>query len=128
MIEMNARVKLDGVPESIVASEFLEKNLSITTQPREDTFITRLTRHTLEHLSLFLYSLLPIVINTYSGLHDIPLHIRESAEALGLSSRARLRLVELPMASRSILAGIKTSGFALNTVEDVLMEAKKSIV
>jgi osmoprotectant transport system permease protein len=60
-------------------------------------------------VALFLYSLLPIVRNTYSGLHDIPVHIRESAEALGLSSWARLRLVELPMSSRSIVAGIKTS-------------------
>lgn len=59
--------------------------------------------------ALFLYSLLPIVRNTYTGLHDIPSHIRESAEALGLPPGARLRLVELPMASRPILAGIKTS-------------------
>ena len=35
--------------------------------------------------------------------------IRESATALGLSDWAQLRLVTLPMASRSILAGIKTS-------------------
>jgi osmoprotectant transport system permease protein len=60
-------------------------------------------------VALFLYSLLPIVRNTYAGLHDIPVQIRESAEALGLSAAARLRLVELPMAARSILAGIKTS-------------------
>ena len=59
--------------------------------------------------ALFLYSLLPIVRNTYTGLHDIPDALRESAEALGLPARARLRLVELPMASRAILAGIKTS-------------------
>ena len=59
--------------------------------------------------ALFLYSLLPIVRNTCAGLRDIPLAIRESAEALGLSAWARLRLVELPMASRTILAGIKTS-------------------
>jgi osmoprotectant transport system permease protein len=59
--------------------------------------------------ALFLYSLLPIVRNTYTGLHDIPLSMRESAEALGLPPLARLRLVELPMASRTILAGIKTA-------------------
>ncbi len=59
--------------------------------------------------ALFLYSLLPIVRNTYTGLCDIPLNIRESAEALGLKSSVRLRLVELPMASRSVLAGIKTA-------------------
>ncbi|MDQ2731279.1 MAG: ABC transporter permease subunit [Armatimonadota bacterium] len=60
-------------------------------------------------IALFLYSLLPIVRNTYTGLTDIPSSLRESASALGLPSGSRLRLVELPLASRSILAGIKTS-------------------
>lgn len=59
--------------------------------------------------ALFLYSLLPIVRNTYSGLHSIPSDITESAIALGLPGKARLRRVELPLAARSILAGIKTS-------------------
>ena len=59
--------------------------------------------------ALILYSLLPIMRNTYTGLQDIPTHIRESAEALGLRPAVRLRVVELPLASRSILAGIKTS-------------------
>jgi osmoprotectant transport system permease protein len=59
--------------------------------------------------ALFLYSLLPIVRNTYTGMRDIPPSVRESAEALGLPPWARLRLVELPMASRAIIAGIKTS-------------------
>src|SRR5690606_18798560 len=54
-------------------------------------------------------SLLPIVRNTYAGLHDIPRQIHESAEALGLPPLARLRLIELPMAARSILAGVKTA-------------------
>ncbi len=60
-------------------------------------------------MALFLYSLLPIVRNTHAGLHDIPSQIRDSAYALGLSPGARLFRVELPMASRSIMAGIKTS-------------------
>ena len=60
-------------------------------------------------VALFLYSLLPVVRNTYTGLRDIPPAVRESAEALGLPPGARLMLVELPMASREILAGIKTS-------------------
>lgn len=59
--------------------------------------------------ALFLYSLLPIVRNTYTGLSDIPNHLRESAIVLGLSGSARLRLIELPLASTSILAGIKTA-------------------
>jgi osmoprotectant transport system permease protein len=60
-------------------------------------------------VALYVYSLLPIVRNTFTGLHDVPLNLRESAEALGLSSWARLRLIELPMASRAILAGVKTA-------------------
>lgn len=59
--------------------------------------------------ALFLYSLLPIIQNTHAGIEDIPSPIVESAAALGLPGRARLRLVELPLATRSILAGIKTS-------------------
>jgi len=59
--------------------------------------------------ALFLYSLLPIVRNTASGLQDIPRSLRESAIALGLKPAARLWQIYLPMASRSILSGIKTS-------------------
>ena len=60
-------------------------------------------------VALFLYALLPIVRNTASGLADIPAALRESAEVLGLPSGARLRRIELPLAARAILAGIKTS-------------------
>lgn len=59
--------------------------------------------------ALFLYSLLPIVRNTYTGLTDTPANLREAAEALGLPPMRRLWWIELPMASRAILAGIKTS-------------------
>jgi osmoprotectant transport system permease protein len=60
-------------------------------------------------VALFLYSLLPILRNTHAGLHDVAPELRESADALGLAPAAQLRLVELPLAARSILAGIKTS-------------------
>jgi osmoprotectant transport system permease protein len=59
--------------------------------------------------ALFLYSLLPILRSTHAGLASIPAELRESAAALGLPPLAQLRLVELPMASRAILAGVKTS-------------------
>ncbi len=59
--------------------------------------------------ALFLYSLLPIVRGTHTGLQSIAREILDSAEALGLPPMARLRLIELPLAARSILAGIKTS-------------------
>jgi osmoprotectant transport system permease protein len=59
--------------------------------------------------ALFLYGLLPIVRNTATGLQDIARSVRESAVALGLSSIARLWKIYLPIASPSILSGIKTS-------------------
>jgi osmoprotectant transport system permease protein len=59
--------------------------------------------------ALFLYGLLPIVRNTATGLQDIAQPIRESAVALGLEPVARLWKIYLPIASRSILGGIKTS-------------------
>jgi osmoprotectant transport system permease protein len=60
-------------------------------------------------LALFLYALLPIVRNTAAGLTDLAPALRESAQALGLPAWSRLRRIELPLASRSILAGAKTS-------------------
>ncbi|HEV7123494.1 MAG TPA: glycine betaine ABC transporter substrate-binding protein [Rhodanobacter sp.] len=57
--------------------------------------------------ALFLYSLLPIVRNTHAGLIGIAPELRESAAALGLPPRVRLRRIELPLALRSILAGVK---------------------
>ena len=59
--------------------------------------------------ALFLYGLLPIVRNTHAGLVGIPPDLRESADALGLPRLFRLLRVELPLASPSILAGVKTS-------------------
>ncbi len=59
--------------------------------------------------ALFVYSLLPIVRNTYTGLTTIPGNLAEAAEAIGLTRFAQLVQVRLPMASPSILAGIKTS-------------------
>lgn len=60
-------------------------------------------------VALFLYSLLPIVRNTHAGLTGIDPATIESADALGLEPAARLRLVELPLAMRPIMAGIKTA-------------------
>ncbi len=60
-------------------------------------------------VALFLYSLLPIVRSTFAGLQEIPPHLRESAEALGLTPAAQLVRVELPLATRMILSGVKTA-------------------
>jgi osmoprotectant transport system permease protein len=60
-------------------------------------------------VALFLYGLLPIVRNTHAGLASIPPELRDAAIALGLSPAERMRHVEIPLASRTIVAGIKTS-------------------
>lgn len=60
-------------------------------------------------VALFLYSLLPIVRNTHAGLVSTPPALRESAIALGLPAGYRLWKIELPLAARTILAGVKTA-------------------
>lgn len=60
-------------------------------------------------VALFLYSLLPIVRNTYAGMANIAPSLQDSALALGLPFLHRLTLIELPLASPTILAGIKTA-------------------
>jgi osmoprotectant transport system permease protein len=59
--------------------------------------------------TLFLYSLLPIVRNTQAGLASIAPRLLESAASLGLPFRVRLWRIELPLAARTILAGISTA-------------------
>jgi osmoprotectant transport system permease protein len=58
-------------------------------------------------VALILYALLPIVRNTVVGVLGIDAAILESAVAMGMTDRQRLVIVELPLASRTILAGIR---------------------
>ncbi len=60
-------------------------------------------------VALFLYGLLPIVRNTATGLRDISPQIRDAAGVLPLKPGTRLLKIFLPLASPSILAGVKTS-------------------
>jgi osmoprotectant transport system permease protein len=60
-------------------------------------------------VALSLYALLPIVRSTYAGIIGIDRHLLEIAFVLGLGRLARLVRIELPLASISIMAGIKTS-------------------
>ena len=172
MVALNARARIERVPEPEVAAAFLRSALGVASWARGEGMASRIARRTVEHLglvaaslaaailvavplgvvaerrrrlgqvvlgaaglvqtipslallvatlpllgigpkpalfALFVYSLLPIVRSTHAGLRSIPDEVRTSALALGLPPLARLRLVELPMASRGILAGVKTS-------------------
>ena len=60
-------------------------------------------------VALALYALLPIVRNTFVGIDGVSGPVREAALAMGLTSRQVLTMVELPLASPVILAGIRTA-------------------
>ena len=172
MTRMNARVKLDGYSETLVAADFVADAFNIVVKVDDISWLAALWKNTCQHLklvsisltaallfalplgivaarhpklgqiilasvgiiqtvpslalfvfmiplvgiggppamlALFLYSLLPVVRNTHAGLTGIAPDILEAAHALGLPAAARLRLVEIPMAGGTILAGIKTS-------------------
>src|ERR1044071_4578073 len=59
--------------------------------------------------ALFLYALLPIIRNTYTGIKEVDPSVREAAAAMGFSNRQILMKVELPLAMPVILAGIRTA-------------------
>lgn len=60
-------------------------------------------------IALTLYALLPIVRNTYAGLQEAPPAMLEMADALGLSRRQRLWMIEARFAMPFVLAGIRTA-------------------
>ena len=58
-------------------------------------------------ISLILYSLLPILRNTIVGITSVDAPVREAAVAMGMTDSQLLRLVELPLAAPTIIAGIR---------------------
>ena len=60
-------------------------------------------------VALFLYALLPILRNTVSGLITVDPELKKVASAIGLNERKRLRLIEVPLAMPTIIAGIRTA-------------------
>ncbi len=60
-------------------------------------------------VALVLYALLPILRNTLAGILGVDPAVRESAVAMGMTGRQLLFRVELPLAARTILAGIRVA-------------------
>ncbi|MBC6419854.1 MAG: ABC transporter permease subunit [Prochloron sp. SP5CPC1] len=65
-------------------------------------------------IALFLYALLPIVRNTYTGIEEVDGSIKEAAKGMGMPDLQILFKVELPLAIPVIFAGIRTA--AVTTV------------
>lgn len=59
--------------------------------------------------ALFLYSLLPIIKNTYTGIRHVDHTLLESGKAMGMTKFQVLRMVELPLAMSVIMAGLRTA-------------------
>ncbi|MBC1526367.1 ABC transporter permease [Listeria seeligeri] len=60
-------------------------------------------------LSLFLYSLLPILKNTYTGIRNVDGALLESGKAMGMTKWQVLYLIEMPLALSVIMAGIRNA-------------------
>ncbi len=60
-------------------------------------------------VALVVYALLPILRNTLAGILGVDSAVRESAIAMGMTDAQVLRQVELPLAARTILAGIRVA-------------------
>ncbi|MGY3572814.1 ABC transporter permease/substrate-binding protein [Bradyrhizobium sp. USDA 4504] len=60
-------------------------------------------------LALALYSMLPVLRNTITGLNGVDPALLEAARGVGMTPRQSLFTVELPLALPVIMAGIRTS-------------------
>jgi osmoprotectant transport system permease protein len=69
-------------------------------------FLGGIGKHT-AIVALVLYALLPILRNTLTGILGVDPAVRESAIAMGMTGRQLLWEVELPLATRTILAGLR---------------------
>ena len=71
-------------------------------------FIGGIGKHT-AILALVLYAILPVLRNTLTGILGVDPAVRESAVAMGMNGRQLLWQVEIPLAARTILAGVRVA-------------------
>ncbi|PYP87156.1 MAG: glycine/betaine ABC transporter substrate-binding protein [Blastocatellia bacterium AA13] len=60
-------------------------------------------------IALFLYSLLPIIRNTFTGINGVDPNVREAARGMGMTGSQMLFQVELPLALNVIIAGLRVA-------------------
>ncbi|ALV20921.1 MAG: ABC transporter permease [Carnobacterium sp.] len=61
-------------------------------------------------IALFIYSLLPILRNTYIGVKGVDGGLKDAGKGMGMTDMELIRLVELPQAAAVIMSGIRLSG------------------
>lgn len=59
--------------------------------------------------ALFLYAMLPVLQNTYTGIKSVPRHLVQAARGMGMTEMQILMKVQLPIARPVILAGIRVA-------------------
>ncbi|MGX7349431.1 ABC transporter permease [Dolosicoccus paucivorans] len=60
-------------------------------------------------VTVLIYSLLPIIKNTYIGMLNLPPDLLDAATGVGMNKWQRLRYVELPLSLSVIMAGIRNA-------------------
>ncbi|MDO4786223.1 MAG: ABC transporter permease [Fretibacterium sp.] len=60
-------------------------------------------------VTVLLYSLLPIVRNTYAGIRSIEPQVLDAARGMGMTELQRIFMVELPLALSVIMAGVRNA-------------------
>ncbi|MGH2611427.1 MAG: ABC transporter permease [Rhabdochlamydiaceae bacterium] len=72
--------------------------------------------------ALFIYIVLPIIRNTHAGIVSVDKKIMEASVAIGLTRLQLIRYIEIPLSSKIILAGIRTSTiFCIGTASLVFL-------
>jgi osmoprotectant transport system permease protein len=95
----NAALALAGVGQTIPSLALFGFLIPIP-------FIGGIGAHT-AIIALVLYALLPILRNTVTGILGVDSAVRDSAVAMGMTRRQILRMVELPLAAPTIIAGLR---------------------
>jgi glycine betaine/L-proline ABC superfamily ATP binding cassette transporter, permease protein len=60
-------------------------------------------------MAVFLYSLLPIIKNTYTGVKSVDENLVDVAKSMGMSKKQIIMKIELPLSMSIIMAGIRNA-------------------
>lgn len=60
-------------------------------------------------ITVFLYSLLPIISNTYTGVTQVDKDILDAGKGMGMTQFQRLHMIELPLSISIIMAGMRNA-------------------